>query len=661
MTSGTVAPAPKQPPDSPGSAVERRVVDLFGFTIDALSMDETVARVEVLVAEGGVHQHVSVNVDKVVKARRDPELRSIINAADIVSADGQPIVWASRMLGRPLPQRVAGVDLMERLIANSARTGHRLYFLGARDEIVRRVIDRVRRDHPGAMIAGGRGGYWSPDEEAEVARSIAEAAPDLLFLALPSPAKERFFNRWKATIGAALMMGVGGSFDVYAGAVPRAPMTVQRAGLEWLYRLAQEPRRMWRRYLVDDLRFIPIVVAEWRRLRAASNPNSRTVAARSTRFDPSRLGVPTRRPLRILLVANLYPSPEHPSFGTFIASRAEALQRTGAAVEVVAIRDAGVHHRVAMKYLRLLVAVFRVGVTAAARGRRFDIVEAHIAYPTGWLAWPVAVLHRAPLVLFVHGADVADVSRRGRMHGLAARVIFGRAARVVVNSRYMATDLARTIQVGAERLVIQSPGIDFALFRGDATTPPEARRSGLLFVGRLHDQKGVEVLVSAVGALAARGRSLSLTIIGDGPLRGRLDAIERSGELPIRVLGPLPPPAVAAAMRAAEVVVVPSTYQEPLGLVAIEAMAAGAVVVASATGGLVETVVDGRTGLLCPPGDAERLAAAIEQAMETDAVNETRSNLAGGAMAFAETHDVDGIARNSVAAYRKLLRERRRC
>ena len=225
-------------------------------------MEETVRAVNALIAAGGVHQHVVVNVAKVVQAHRDVELRNILNSCDLVNADGQPIVWASRLLGRPLPERVAGIDLMIRLFAESERLGHSVYFLGARPEVVEAVVSRARRDHPAMPIAGLRDGYWALDEEADVAASIAAATPRILFVAMPSPRKEQFLARWKETIGAPFVMGVGGSFDVYAGLVPRAPIWMQRAGLEWLHRLRQEPRRMWRRYLGDLPKFVGLLVRE---------------------------------------------------------------------------------------------------------------------------------------------------------------------------------------------------------------------------------------------------------------------------------------------------------------------------------------------------------------------------------------------------------------
>jgi N-acetylglucosaminyldiphosphoundecaprenol N-acetyl-beta-D-mannosaminyltransferase len=243
-----------------------RRITLLDLPVDDLTMDETLAAVDALIAEGSVHQHVVVNVAKVVQAHADRSLRAVIAACDIVNVDGQPIVWASRLLGTPLRERVAGVDLMERLIERAGERGHRLYLLGARPEVVGAVAARIAREHPGTVVAGWRDGYWTPDEEATVVAEIAATRPHILFVAFGSPAKERFLARWKETIGAPFVMGVGGSFDVYAGRVRRAPPWMRRVGLEWLFRITQEPGRMWRRYAGDAPKFAWIVLrARFRR------------------------------------------------------------------------------------------------------------------------------------------------------------------------------------------------------------------------------------------------------------------------------------------------------------------------------------------------------------------------------------------------------------
>lgn len=228
---------------------------ILGCAVDNLSMAETLDRVASFITDGRPHQHVVVNADKVVKAARDPALRDIIARCDLVNADGMPVVWASWLLGRPLKERVTGIDLYFELLARAEARGWRVYFLGAREEVVSRVVDIARVRWPNLVIAGARNGYWSADEEASVVDAIADARADILFVAISSPAKERFLAKHQAHMRVPFAMGVGGTFDVMVGKTQRAPRWMQRTGFEWFYRFLQEPRRMFRRYFIDDMAF----------------------------------------------------------------------------------------------------------------------------------------------------------------------------------------------------------------------------------------------------------------------------------------------------------------------------------------------------------------------------------------------------------------------
>jgi N-acetylglucosaminyldiphosphoundecaprenol N-acetyl-beta-D-mannosaminyltransferase len=205
---------------------------------------------------------VVVNVDKLVKASRDPELRRIINGCALINADGMPVVWASRLLGRPLKERVAGIDLFEALMRRAGERGWRVFLLGAREEVVRAVCDTYQRRYPQLVIAGYRNGYWSEQEEAAVVEQIQSSCAELLFVAISSPKKEQFLGRYQGAMQIPFAMGVGGTFDVAIGKVRRAPLWMQRAGLEWFYRFLQEPRRMFRRYFIDDLAFVWLLIKE---------------------------------------------------------------------------------------------------------------------------------------------------------------------------------------------------------------------------------------------------------------------------------------------------------------------------------------------------------------------------------------------------------------
>ena len=237
-------------------------ITMMGCQVDNLSMEETLAQVEAFIQSGQPHQHVVINVDKLVKASRDSELRRIINECALINVDGMPVVWASRLLGKPLKERVAGVDLFEALMRRAGEKGWRVFLLGAREEVVQAVRDTYQRKYPQLAIAGCRNGYWNEAEEAAVAEQIRASRADLLFVAISSPKKEQFLGRWQGAMRVPFAMGVGGTFDVAIGRVRRAPLWMQKSGLEWCYRFLQEPRRMFRRYFIDDMAFIWLLIKE---------------------------------------------------------------------------------------------------------------------------------------------------------------------------------------------------------------------------------------------------------------------------------------------------------------------------------------------------------------------------------------------------------------
>lgn len=240
-------------------------IEMMGCQIDNLSMAETLTKVEEFIASGEPHQHVVVNIDKIVKANKDPELRRIINECALISVDGVPVVWASRLLGKPLKERVNGTDLFELLVERAASKGWRVFFLGAREEVVVRVRQIYERQYPSLQIAGHRNGYWTAEEEAGVAQQIADSKADILFVAFSSPKKEHFLGKYQRLMQVPFAMGVGGSFDVIAGEYSRAPVWMQRSGLEWFHRFLQEPRRMFHRYFIEDMYFFWLLVKELRR------------------------------------------------------------------------------------------------------------------------------------------------------------------------------------------------------------------------------------------------------------------------------------------------------------------------------------------------------------------------------------------------------------
>jgi N-acetylglucosaminyldiphosphoundecaprenol N-acetyl-beta-D-mannosaminyltransferase len=233
--------------------------EVLGCTIDRLDLTETLDAVEQVVASGQYTQHMSINASKLVTMHDDVKMKEIIGDCGLVNADGQSVVWASRLLGDPLPERVAGIDLMGALLGLAEQRGYRVYFLGARAEVLEQAIARIRERHPALEVAGARDGYFTDEDAPAVCAAIHTSRADLLFVAMTSPRKEYFLGEYGPDLGVPFVMGVGGSIDVIAGVTRRAPVVLQRLGLEWLFRLLQEPRRMFKRYAVTNTRFAMLV------------------------------------------------------------------------------------------------------------------------------------------------------------------------------------------------------------------------------------------------------------------------------------------------------------------------------------------------------------------------------------------------------------------
>lgn len=241
-------------------SVRRDRVDVLGVELDPLTEREVVSIVEQSIDRDERVRIGVVNAAKVIAMRSSELLRDDVQLSDLVLADGMSVVWASRLLGSALPERVAGIDLMFDFLALADRRGWRVYCLGATEEVSATIEANIARDYPGAVLAGRRNGYFTDGEAPEVARAIAEARPHFLFVAMTTPKKENFMGRFWDDMGVPIVHGVGGSFDVYAGLVERAPESWQRLGLEWLYRVKQEPGRLWKRYAKTNLQFLWLVL-----------------------------------------------------------------------------------------------------------------------------------------------------------------------------------------------------------------------------------------------------------------------------------------------------------------------------------------------------------------------------------------------------------------
>ena len=229
--------------------------------MNAVSMKETVALIKASIQSGKFFQHVVVNVAKLVNMQKDKTLHESVQSCDLINIDGQGVVIGARFCGHDIPERVAGVDLFHELLKMSQVEGFPVYLLGASEDVVAKTRIKVEALYPDLQVAGHHHGYFWDDEEA-VVNKIKESGAKLLFVAITSPKKENFINKWQNKLGVNFVMGVGGTFDVVAGKVKRAPLWMQKYGLEWLYRVLQEPRRMFMRYLVTNSKFAVLLLKE---------------------------------------------------------------------------------------------------------------------------------------------------------------------------------------------------------------------------------------------------------------------------------------------------------------------------------------------------------------------------------------------------------------
>jgi N-acetylglucosaminyldiphosphoundecaprenol N-acetyl-beta-D-mannosaminyltransferase len=254
-------------------------ISLVGVPVDNLSMEDTLARIEAYIAEGGFHQIATANVNFLVNALRIPELHRVLSSCDVVVPDGMPLVWGSRLMGQPLQDRVCGSDLVPRLAELSHKKGYSIYFLGAREENSRRAVERLQQQYPNMRVAGRDCPLTvtldSP-ENAAILERVRQANPDILLVAFGNPKQDLWLSRFRDQINVPVTMGIGGSLEMVAGFVQRAPRFLQKTGMEWLYRLVQEPRRLAGRYFRDFTGFFLPLGRQWASLALQGKPRTLT-------------------------------------------------------------------------------------------------------------------------------------------------------------------------------------------------------------------------------------------------------------------------------------------------------------------------------------------------------------------------------------------------
>lgn len=237
-------------------------ITILNTLIDPLSVQETIDLVERYVITKTPLHLMGVNADKINEVNQNEHMRQIVNSCGVINADGASVIMAGKYLKKPLPERVAGVDLMQSLVKLSERKGYSIYLLGAKQEVVEKTEEVLKSRHKNLNVVGIHNGYFKEEDWLSIAKELKEKQPDFVFVGITSPLKEYLIEYLQDEGCDSVFMGVGGSFDVISGKIPRAPIWMQKHNLEWLFRVIQEPKRLFRRYFVGNWIFIKSVIKE---------------------------------------------------------------------------------------------------------------------------------------------------------------------------------------------------------------------------------------------------------------------------------------------------------------------------------------------------------------------------------------------------------------
>jgi N-acetylglucosaminyldiphosphoundecaprenol N-acetyl-beta-D-mannosaminyltransferase len=237
-------------------------IEIFGIKIHPLTKEEFLSIIESNLENGSQIVQSGVNASSIIEVADNESLRSALTNSDLVNIDGMSLVWALRFLGHKVPERVACPDLAADILSMAEKRGYSVFLLGAKEESLILARNKLHENYPDLKIAGHRNGYFGADDESSIADMIRKANTDILFIGMSSPKKELFVKKYRNILTAKYILGVGGFFDILSGVTKRAPLWMQKSGLEWFYRFVQEPQRMWRRYLIGNTKFILKVIRE---------------------------------------------------------------------------------------------------------------------------------------------------------------------------------------------------------------------------------------------------------------------------------------------------------------------------------------------------------------------------------------------------------------
>jgi len=246
--------------------VNMNKVDICGVKIDNVSFQCVLDKIDIFIKEKSGVYIVTPNVDHIIKLQKDGEFQQVYRDASLVVADGMPLLWAAKFLGTSLKEKISGSDLFPKLCAVAAEKGYKVFLLGGRDGAAQKAADALKRRHSGLKEVGcycPSFGFENNEAENElIVRMIKQAGPDILFVGLGTPKQEKWIYRFKNKYQVPVTIGVGASFEFVSGVVKRAPLWIQRLGFEWFWRLAMEPKRLWKRYLVEDMFFFRLIMKQ---------------------------------------------------------------------------------------------------------------------------------------------------------------------------------------------------------------------------------------------------------------------------------------------------------------------------------------------------------------------------------------------------------------
>lgn len=246
----------------------KRIV-ILNTVIDVLDIQQTITLVEKYVKTKTPLHLMGVNADKINEVNHNERMKQIVNSCGVINADGGSVVFASKLLNNPLPERVAGIDLMQSLVKLSAQKGYSVYLLGAKQEVVEKTSKVLKEQYPSLKVVGIHNGYFKETDWPMISNELKEKEPDFVFVGITSPLKEYLIEYLQDDDNKSVFMGVGGSFDVISGKISRAPLLMQKIGMEWIFRVIQEPRRLFKRYFIGNSIFVVNIIGE--RLRRDSS------------------------------------------------------------------------------------------------------------------------------------------------------------------------------------------------------------------------------------------------------------------------------------------------------------------------------------------------------------------------------------------------------